>query len=211
MAESSASTQKAPYRASPEKPPMLLVLILPFLASADDTSIPAPAVNITQLNHTLLIDYTNTILYSLSPVWSLTFGPTVVDEVTTEIHYSVSTYVVEYVPTLYWIKRVFVVTPAPSNYVLPPHPTKALSSSFFHPGILCGVTFAIVFLGGGFWTYRCKKPRHVIAPPPRKVSDSDSMDSLGHKKGSSGGSKHGSSHGSAHGSAKKKSGRRGKV
>jgi hypothetical protein len=185
---------------------MLVLLVGLAVAEATtptDSEIPAAPVNITQLNHTLLIDYTNTIYYSLSQTaFGMAHGPTVINSTSFDTSYTVYSIVVTYVPTLFWVKRVLVVTPAPTDFQPLPPATQALRSIVLSPAILCGATFGVVFLGGGLWTYRCRKPRRVIPPPVRKASGSDSMDSV--KKGSKGS-------GRSAGSGRKGSGRKSKV
>jgi hypothetical protein len=180
---------------------MLSLLLLGIRADPTPSNSPLPAadINITKLNETIVIDYTNTVIFSLthSP-YATTHGTTVdpsLGSLVTDFY--VYTLVVSYIPTLFWVQRVMAVTPAPTDFQALPPATQALRIIIFHPGILCGATFALVFLGGGLWTYRCRKPRHVIPPPVRKGSDSDSLESV--KKGGSGrgsGSEKGSKKGS---------------
>jgi uncharacterized membrane protein YgcG len=146
----------------------------------------APA-NISQIKEKLVIDYTNTILYQVT--WtSLTTGTSLT--VNGQVTYVVSTYgslVALFIQTLFHVKKMIDVTPAPTDWSQLPPPTLPLRYFFFGPYWLCLLLFAVLFLGGALWTYRCKKSIRVLAPPGALDADlSDELDEFSREKSRSG-------------------------
>jgi uncharacterized membrane protein YgcG len=159
---------------------MLFAAIL-SLARADEANdqinatVDAAPANISQIREKLIIDYTNTILYQVTWASVTTLSPVVVGGVQTATVSVYHSLIALFVQTLFHVKKLVEVTPAPTDWQQLPPPTESLRYFFFGPYFLCLATFAVVFLGGALWTYRCKKTIRVLAPTAvtRDLSDSD--------------------------------------
>jgi hypothetical protein len=86
-----------------------------------------------------------------------------------------------FVPTFFRVKKLVDVTPAPSMWAGVPPPTQSLRSIVFQPYILCIGLFGILFLGGAFWTYQCRREIRVLQPQAL-AQDNDELEDLSKKK-----------------------------
>jgi hypothetical protein len=140
-----------------QKPAMVLFalsFLVPLFAAADDinASVDAKPANITQIRQTLLVDYTNTIVYSLTETEMTTVGLTApygdVEGLSKSVRtYTVRSVVAAFVQTIFRVKKLVDVTPAPSKWAGVPPPTQSLRFIIFKPYILCMGLFGILFLG----------------------------------------------------------------
>jgi hypothetical protein len=177
----------------------LLVLLQTLQASdGDSNSVDAPSANISQIKETLIIDFTNTIVYAITQLESvmlseIQFGA---DQSPILTNHTSVTIVVTFIPTLLRIKKILSVTPAPTGWLEVPPPTQELRTVVFRPYYLCLCSFALLFLGGGLWTYRFKKRIRVLGPTGAfdgNRSDSDELDEVKSGRSDSGRSNSGRS------------------
>jgi hypothetical protein len=160
---------------------MLFLPLVPLaLSSGVDTgSFAAPVANISQLNGSLVNYYTFTIIYSITAIDTNTVGTTnVPGQGTVVTAYSVQTYRVEYISTLYLILKAVEPIPDPTSYIHPPSASPALKMFLFAPQYLIGILGGVLFLGGAYYTYQCYRPKRVVPPAPVGGSGNGSSDSL---------------------------------
>jgi hypothetical protein len=188
---------------------LILVLFQGLHASGADTNtVDAPLANISLIRETLVIDYTNTIIYVLDSTQVLTVALVVENDQTVTTSITSISLIVTFVPTLLRIKRLLYVTPAPTGWLELPAPTRELRTVVFEPYYLCLCSFGLVFLGGGLWTYRFRKPVKVLAPVGAFNGNASSSSELDDIKGSRSGSARGSARGTSSGRSKRSGSKR---
>jgi hypothetical protein len=175
---------------------MLLLVLLRSLrgGAGGNGTINAPVANISQIQQTLVIDYTETIVYRVSPSPYQTYGLTnILGQGETSANYTAYTLLVTFVASLLRVRRVMIVTPAPTLWHEVPPPTRELRFFLFKPYFLPIGSFVLVFLGGALWTYQCKKSVQVLAPPGALDGNASSSDELDDVSKSGSGKRSGSS------------------
>lgn len=165
---------------------MLFLLLSIVLA---DEPIPTPIPITAELKPGSKVqEVTNTLLYSIE----LTNFTTVFirENGLPELTVTSSSHIV-YIPTI--LRYLKVIDDVPTRTVtITPVATQKLKSAILKPGILVGVTFAILFLVGVIYTSLCRKPQAARRPKPvNKSANNDAFNRAKSKRArSSGGNRH---------------------
>jgi hypothetical protein len=124
----------------------ILLAVVPAHCSGpgdvEDGTAAASVLDMSVANSTLVVDYTNTILFraQVTCVQSMVQPP---DSANSGVFTLIITHVASYLPTRVRVMRVVTLPPAPTSFrhTLAPEPTKKLITPFFKPFV-----FLIVFL-----------------------------------------------------------------
>lgn len=156
---------------------MIFLLLSIFIHSDKDQGTPVP-IAADLKKGSKVQEVTNTLLYSIELTNFTTIG-TWINGVPSYITTS-SSHIV-YIPTI--LNYLKVVDDAPSRTVtITPDATQKLKSAILKPGILVGVTFAILFLIGVIYTSLCRKPQAARRPKPVSKSRGAHDDSFNRAK-----------------------------
>jgi hypothetical protein len=159
---------------------IFLCFLLLHSFSSDDVS-DVTEFGISQFNYTIVIDYTNTVIFRVTASPLLTVGNTVFtgEDIARPGTYTAFTKIARYMTTIFRLEKMFLssATAAPQAVVTTP----AFKTKFFDPAFLVGVMFGVLFLGGAIWTLKCRKPQYV----PVEGGDKDSKEKEKKKKKSS--------------------------
>lgn len=141
-----------------------LSFFLPLILSEGEQT-PAP-ITISLSKGMKVQEVTNTLLYTIEKTNFTTIvtynNGQPVFNVTESSH-------IVYIPTILMYLKAISEAPNPTLTV-PPQATIKLKAFFLKPGILVGVTFAILFLVGVIYTSLCRKPQAARRPKPTKTN-----------------------------------------
>lgn len=140
---------------------MLLLLFLTIFIHSDENDVTPVPVTAELKKGSKVQEVTNTLLYTMQltnfTVYTNINGVNTI--ITTEGNHVV------YIPTI--LRYLKVVDDVPNRTItITPDATQKLKSAILKPGILVGVTFAILFLIGVIYTSLCRKPQAARRPKP---------------------------------------------